>query len=90
MTSDSPKARSAAAQRLVDPEGVLDLERALIRIPSSSFEEQAIADYLAEYMTGIGLDVEMMDVTSPRDPSSTSAASPSAGSPAPAAARASC
>ena len=38
-------------------------------IPSSSFEEQAIADYLAEYMTGIGLEVEMMDVTSPRDPS---------------------
>ena len=72
-TTDDPAPRareaSARAQALVDPERVLDLERALIRIPSSSFEEQAIADYLAEYMAGIGLDVEMMDVASPRDPS---------------------
>ena len=72
MTTDPSRKGSARAQELVDPERVLDLERALIRIPSSSFEEQAIADYLAEYMAGIGLDVEMMDVTSPRDPSVTS------------------
>ena len=72
MTSDSSQARSARAQELVDPQRVLDLERALIQIPSSSFEEQAIADYLAEYMTGIGLEVEMMDVTSPLDPATTS------------------
>ena len=78
-TTDDPSRKaseaseaSARALALVDPERVLDLERALIRIPSSSFEEQAIADYLAEYMSGIGLDVEMMDVTSPRDPSVTS------------------
>ena len=38
----------------MDPERVLDLERALIRIPSSSFEEQAIADFLAEYMPASG------------------------------------
>ena len=69
MTADPSKARGAHAQELVDPERVLDLERALIRIPSSSFDEGEIADYLAEYMTGVGLDVEMMDVTSPRDPS---------------------
>lgn len=73
MTTDDPSRKaseaSARAQALVDPDRVLDLERALIRIPSSSFEEQAIADYLAEYMAGIGLDVEMMDVASPRDPS---------------------
>ena len=72
-TTDHPSRKgseaSARALALVDPERVLDLERALIRIPSSSFEEQAIADYLAEYMAGIGLEVEMMDVTSPRDPS---------------------
>ena len=68
MTADSSQSRSLDAQKLVDPDRVLDLEQALIRIPSSSFDEGEIADYLAEYMTGIGLEVEMMDVTSPRDP----------------------
>ena len=57
-TSRKASETSARALALVDPERVLDLERTLIRIPSSSFEEQAIADYLAEYMSGIGLDVE--------------------------------
>ncbi len=47
---------------------VLALEQALIRIPSSSFQEGEIADYLANYMSDFGLEVEMMDVPSPRDP----------------------
>ena len=68
MTADSSQGRSLDAQKLVDPDRVLDLEQALIRIPSSSFDEGEIADYLAEYMTGIGLEVEMMEVASPRDP----------------------
>ena len=52
----------------ITDEGVLALEQALIRIPSSSFQEGEIADYLANYMSDIGLDVEMMQVPSPRDP----------------------
>lgn len=51
---------------------LLELERALIRIPSSAFEEQEIADYLANYMSEIGLDVEMMQVENPREPGSYS------------------
>ena len=42
---------------------VLDLEQAAIRIPSTTFEEGAIADLFANYMSDLGLDVEMMDVT---------------------------
>ena len=53
-------------------ERVLELEQALIRIPSSSFQEHAIADHLAEHMTAIGLEVEMMPVTNPYDPDSVS------------------
>src|SRR2546426_9839094 len=42
---------------------VLALEQAAIRIPSTTFEEGAIADLFATYMSDLGLDVEMMDVT---------------------------
>ena len=42
---------------------VLDLEQAAIRIPSTTFEEGPIADLFANYMSDLGLDVEMMDVT---------------------------
>src|SRR5438445_3727500 len=42
---------------------VLALEQAAIRIPSTTFEEGAIADLFANYMSELGLDVEMMDVT---------------------------
>lgn len=61
MTQDAP-ARAAAA---VDFDGVLRLEQALIRIPSSTFKEHAIADYLANHMSGLGFHVEMMDVAHP-------------------------
>ena len=37
-----------AEQRHVDAARVLEIEQALLRIPSSAFEEQAIADHLAE------------------------------------------
>lgn len=59
-------------QQRVDPSRVLEIEQALLRIPSSAFEEQAIADHLAERMTDIGLDVTMMEVPHPFNPSSTS------------------
>ncbi len=56
----------------VDEKRVLDLEQALIRIPSSTFKEQAIADFLANYLSDMGLDVEMMDVVHPSEPGKTS------------------
>ena len=42
---------------------VLALEQAAIRIPSTTFEEGKIADLFANYMSDLGLDVEMMEVT---------------------------
>ena len=56
----------------ISQERLLALERALIQIPSSAFEEHEIADYLANYMSDIGLDVEMMQVENPRQPGSFS------------------
>src|SRR5881409_3925280 len=47
---------------------VLELEQAAIRIPSTTFEEGPLADYLANHMSDIGLEVEMMDVTHPAKP----------------------
>ncbi len=54
---------------LIDSDRILALEQSLIRIPSSHFQEQAIADYLADYMSELGLDVEMMTVPHPYDSS---------------------
>src|ERR1700744_4385396 len=59
-------------QHRVDPSRVLEVGQALLRIPSSAFEEQMIADHLAERMTDIGLDVTMMEVTHPFNPGSKS------------------
>jgi acetylornithine deacetylase/succinyl-diaminopimelate desuccinylase-like protein len=39
--------------RITD-EQVLALEQAAIRIPSSTFEEERLADYLANYMSDAG------------------------------------
>jgi acetylornithine deacetylase len=59
-------------QKHVDCKRVLEIEQALLRIPSSAFEEQAIADHLAERMSDIGLDVTMMEVQHPFNPTSNS------------------
>jgi acetylornithine deacetylase/succinyl-diaminopimelate desuccinylase-like protein len=59
-------------QQFVDPESVLEIEQALIRIPSTTFQEHQIADYLAQRMTDIGLEVSMMEVVHPTDPARTS------------------
>ena len=48
----------AAIAGTVDPARVLELEQALIRIPSSTFREHDIADYLAGYLEQLGLQVE--------------------------------
>jgi acetylornithine deacetylase len=58
----------AAIAGTVDPARVLELEQALIRIPSSTFKEQAIADFLAEYLDRLGLQVEVMAVPHPFEP----------------------
>src|SRR5256885_12443500 len=52
----------------IDEKRVLDLEQRSIRIPSSTFEEGNIADLYAEYMSGIGFEVEMQQVIHPFDP----------------------
>ena len=56
----------------IDEKRVLDLEQRSIRIPSSTFEEGDIADLYADYMSNIGLDVEMQQVAHPFDPKKTS------------------
>jgi acetylornithine deacetylase len=65
LSSDSGWERIAA--RISDDQ-VLALERAAIRIPSTTFEEGPLADHLASYMADAGLDVEMMEVTHPGKP----------------------
>src|SRR3989441_3867469 len=52
----------------VTDEQVLALEQAAIRIPSTTFEEQRIADHFANYLSDIGLKVEMLEVTHPAKP----------------------
>ena len=52
----------------IDEKRILDLEQRSIRIPSSTFEEGNIADLYAEYMSGIGFEVEMQQVIHPFDP----------------------
>src|SRR5256886_9755978 len=47
----------------ISDEQVLKLEQAATRIPSSEFEEGPLAAYRANPMSGLGLDVEMLDVT---------------------------
>src|SRR5260370_6280177 len=61
----------SGVQKHVDAARVLEGEQALLRIPSSAFEEKAIADHLAERMEDIGLDVTMMDVVHPFNPTIT-------------------
>jgi acetylornithine deacetylase len=56
----------------VDSARVLKLEQDLIRIPSSTFQEHQIADYLANYMSDLGLAVEMMHVSHPTVPNKSS------------------
>src|SRR5690606_3180724 len=52
----------------IDDAALVDLTRALIAIPSPNFEEGAVADFLAERMQSIGMDVQMMTVEHPTDP----------------------
>jgi acetylornithine deacetylase/succinyl-diaminopimelate desuccinylase-like protein len=67
-----PDEIAGGVARAVDRDRLLALELALIRIPSSAFEEHAIADFLAGYLDDLGLDVEMMEVANPRKPGASS------------------
>lgn len=46
----------------VDPDRVVALESAMIKIPSLTWEEQKLALFLADYMKQAGLDVELQAV----------------------------
>ena len=50
-------------------EALADLARRMIAIPSPNFEEGEVADFLANHMQDLGLEVEMMAVDHPTDPS---------------------
>jgi acetylornithine deacetylase len=65
MPSPIDTRRALAA---IDEKRLLDPQQRSIRIPSSTFEEGALADLYADYMTHIGLDVEMQHVADPTDP----------------------
>ena len=52
----------------IDERRLLELERNSIRIPSSTFEEGSIADFYANYLDEIGLEVGMMEVAHPHEP----------------------
>ena len=53
----------------VDEQRLLALERKSIQIPSTTFQEGEIADFYANYLSEIGLEVEMMEVVHPHDAS---------------------
>jgi acetylornithine deacetylase/succinyl-diaminopimelate desuccinylase-like protein len=72
MQEQSMAQEAERVQDYVDVDSLLEIEQALIRIPSSTFKEHDIADYLAQRMAGIGMEISMMDVVHPKDPSQTS------------------
>jgi len=49
----------------VDEQQVLELEQEAVRIPSPTFEEAKLAEYLADYMKDIGMEVELFEVSDP-------------------------
>lgn len=67
MTEEVSSTQCRAVAKMVDTERLLKLEQDLIRIPSSTFHEHEIADYLANYLSNLGFEVEMMNVSHPTD-----------------------
>ncbi len=51
----------------ISGDDVLRLTQELIRIPSPSFGEAALTDFLAEHMSGLGMRVDIMEVRHPFD-----------------------
>ena len=62
QSEDSKKAFEAISE-----DRLVTLARKIIRMPSKLFEEHEVADYLADYLTDMGFDVEMMEVIHPWD-----------------------
>ena len=54
----------------IDPDEIIEIAQALIRVPSGTFEEDAAAEALAAWMARIGLDVEIQEVFGPAGRSS--------------------
>jgi acetylornithine deacetylase len=52
----------------IHDEALVDLARTMIRIPSPNFAEGAVADFLAQRMKTVGMDVQMMSVEHPNEP----------------------
>jgi acetylornithine deacetylase/succinyl-diaminopimelate desuccinylase-like protein len=52
---------------LIEDERVLALDQAAVRIPSHSYQEHELADFYANRLLDLGLDVAMMDVRHPTD-----------------------
>jgi acetylornithine deacetylase len=52
----------------VRDEDLIALARRIIAIPSPTFEEGQVADFLAEHMSSAGMQVDMMTVEHPSDP----------------------
>ena len=67
MTNLTPE---SLFSRITDTD-VLELAQALIRIPSPSFGEGELADFLADHMSDLGMDVEIMEVPHPFDSART-------------------
>lgn len=65
MTDSDASTRILAS---IDKARVLDLELGAVKIPSLTFQEQALADYYATRMADIGLQVQLMEVVHPSDP----------------------
>jgi acetylornithine deacetylase/succinyl-diaminopimelate desuccinylase-like protein len=49
----------------IDEQAVIDLEQAIVRIPSLTYEEAPLAEYLADYMRDAGIEVELHEVVDP-------------------------
>ena len=49
----------------IEAEAIVSLTRRMIAIPTPSFEEGPCADFIAEHMRGIGLDVQIIEVEHP-------------------------
>ncbi len=64
-------AQSGSEQKVfagIADDALVKLARDMIAIPSPNFEEGAVADFLAERMSALGMEVQMMTVEHPTDP----------------------
>lgn len=68
MTRDETSRTVFAA---IHTDDLVTLARQMIAIPSPNFEEGAVADFLAERMAAVGMDVQMMMVEHPADSTKT-------------------